>query len=203
MGFRPTLQKTMITKADIAREFAVTPTTSGRWVDNEGCPTDSIEHVVDWLASLGRTKYVQRRAATKARRDRGESPDEDSLTVEAMLERVRIAEFETYEEVTTATPGPSKAGALKAYREAVQVRITMEQKIVDLLQQTGQMIQPQEARDLMTAALGPVAKKIDSLDDDLAEQVNPADPELARGILAAWKEELKALVRAALEGGSA
>lgn len=189
-------------QADLAREFSVTPITASRWV-KLGCPLTSPEHAADWLEANDNARHTRawrmkrESAGLTIREGRADATDP---TVKGMLSRIQQAEIDAYAETQIAAPGSQRAAVLDMYGRTVKLRQNAEREVVDLLKEMGELITPQASRDIITETLGPIAELLDSIDDDLAEAINPADPDLARRILSEWKEKAKSEVRAALTG---
>ena len=190
-------------KADLAREFDVTPVTAGRWAA-QGCPLTSPEAAAEWLEANDNARHTRawrlRREGKNLTVENGMAEATEAIkdpSVKGMLARIQYLERVTFDEVQLATPGFARLGAIKAYNAATALRQNSEREIVDLLTQMGELQSPQAQIDMLSDVLAPIAKELAGMSEKLAALCNPDNPQIAQAVLSDWEEKVKLMVRQA------
>lgn len=123
--------------------------------------------------------------------------EEEELSLDEMLKRLRIAEAQAGREVEAAKPGADKQAALRAYNQAAKNRVEIEAEIIRVKREARELLTPEQCEEIL-GALRPVVAKMDTGAQSLAFKCNPSDPELAMTAIADYFEMLKADFRKAI-----
>ncbi len=184
----------MLTKAAAARVLDVTPQMVQIYC-HRGMPLTSEAEVTTWYEVNVASK--KKKAVTHSDARENLAMNDEDLSLDKMLERLRMAEAQAGREVEQAAPGADKQAALRAYNQAAKNRCEIEAEIIRVKREARELLTPDQCEEVL-AKLRPVVAKMDTAAQSLGFKCNPSDPELAMGHISDYFEGLKAMFRDAL-----